>query len=58
MSLRFFVSSCSILLVAWLVLAFVSPVAVKRGADPVEGVVDAALSGPDEIKRLTVSVSP
>ena len=59
MSIRSFVTFSSLLLMAWLVVAFVHTPAVRGGVDPVTPQAEPASAqeaeGPED---LTVSVSP
>ena len=59
MSIRSFVTFCSLLLMAWLVVAFVHTPAVHGGVDPVTPEAQpAAAQEAEEPGDLTVSVSP
>lgn len=57
MSIRSFVTFSSLLLMAWLVLAFVHRPAVRGGLDPVTPDEELSLKQ-DDAENLTVSVSP
>ncbi len=59
MSIRSFVTFSSVLLMVWLVLAFVHTPAVRGGLDPVTPEAEpTSAQEAEEAENLTVSVSP
>ena len=59
MSMRSFVACSSVFLMAWLALAYLHTPVTRAGVDPVAlEVENAGLAAEDEVKDLTVSVSP
>ena len=59
MSMRSFVACSSVILMAWLALAYLHTPVTRGGLDPVTAEADnAGLAQEDEVEDLTVSVSP
>ena len=59
MSIRSFVTFSSLLLMAWLVVAFVHTPTIRGGVDPVTPELEpASAQEAEEPEDLTVSVSP
>ena len=58
MSLRSFVSLCSVLLIAWMALAFVHSSGKQSGMDSKETVLQPEPKKAGKIENLAVSTSP
>ena len=58
MSIRFFVSLCSLLLMVWLVAAFAHQPSMRGGVDPVSAEEESTSQPVEDPEDLTVSVSP
>ena len=58
MSIRSFVSLCSLLLMFWLVAAFVHQPTLRGGVDPVSAEEESTTQPVEDAENLTVSVSP